>query len=102
MINKHALRNALIPIITQTGMGASILIGGAMVTEVVFAIPGMGTYMVNSIRAMDYPAVLGAVVVIAVCASLILLLMDLGYALVDPRIRSQFKTRKAPSGSTQP
>jgi peptide/nickel transport system permease protein len=102
VINKHALRNALIPIITQTGMGASILIGGAMVTEVVFAIPGMGTYMVNSIRAMDYPAVLGAVVVIAVCASLILLLMDLGYALVDPRIRSQFKSKKALSRGARP
>lgn len=95
VINRHALRNALIPIITQAGMGATILIGGAMVTEIVFAIPGMGTYLVNSIRAMDYPAVLGAVLVIAACASLILLVMDLFYAFVDPRIRSQFKARAA-------
>ena len=93
VINKHALRNALIPIITQAGMGATILIGGAMVTEIVFAIPGMGTYLVNSIRAMDYPAVLGAVLVIAFCACLILLLMDLCYAFVDPRIRSQFRAK---------
>jgi len=93
VINKHALKNALIPILTQIGMGACMLIGGAMVTEMVFSIPGMGTYLVNSIRAMDYPAVLGAVLVVAICSCIILLIIDLCYAFVDPRIRSQFRSK---------
>lgn len=94
VINRHALKNALIPVITQVGMAICILIGGAMVTEIVFSIPGMGTYMVNSIRGLDYPAVLGSVVVVAVFSSLVLLIVDLAYAFVDPRIRSQFASRK--------
>jgi len=89
----------MIPIITQIGMSLSILIGGAMVTEVVFAIPGMGTYLVQSIRALDYPAILGTSIVIAFFSSVILLAVDLLYALVDPRIRSQFKGKKAFRGS---
>lgn len=99
VIMKHALRNALIPIITQIGLSLSILIGGAMVTEVVFAIPGMGTYLVQSIRALDYPAILGTSIVIAFFSSVILLIVDLLYALVDPRIRSQFKGKKSFGGS---
>lgn len=95
VITKHALRNTLIPVITMTGMGISILIGGAMVTEIVFAIPGMGTYLVISIRALDYPAVLGTVIVLATLSTVIMLLVDLAYALVDPRIRSQFKGKKS-------
>ncbi len=94
VITKHALRNAMIPIITQIGMSTSMLIGGAMVTEIVFAIPGMGTYLVNSIRALDYPAILSTAIVIAFFTSIIMLIIDLAYAFVDPRIRSQFKGKK--------
>lgn len=94
VILKHALRNALIPIITQVGMGVSILIGGAMVTEVVFSIPGMGTYLVQSIRGLDYPAILSTAVVMSFFTSVVMLLIDLTYALVDPRIRSQFKGKR--------
>ena len=94
IIFRHGFRNALIPIITQIGGAAASMIGGALITEIVFSIPGMGTYMVNSIKAKDYPVVLGCVVVLAIFASIILLLTDLCYALVDPRIRAQFSARK--------
>lgn len=87
---KHALKNALIPIITSLGNSGSTLLGGAVITEAVFSIPGMGSYIVNSIKGRDYPAVLGAVLALALCASLILLISDLAYAFVDPRIRAQY------------
>lgn len=94
VISKHALKNAMVPIITQMGMGFCMVVGGAMVTEAVFAIPGIGSYMVNSIKSMDYPAVLGSVLAVAFTASIVLLLMDLCYAFVDPRIRSQYKSKR--------
>lgn len=94
IITRHALKNAMVPIITQMGMGVCMLLGGAMVTEIVFAIPGIGTYMVNSIKSLDYPAVLGSVLMVAFTASVVLLLVDLCYAFVDPRIRGQYKTSR--------
>ena len=94
VIFKHALRNAWIPILTQIGTGVCALLGGAVVSEMVFAIPGIGTYMTQSISKYDYPCLLGSVVVVSVTASIILLLLDLSYALVDPRIRGQYQTHK--------
>ena len=90
IILKHGLKNALIPIITQIGGAAAGMIGGAMITEIVFSIPGMGTYMTNAIQSRDYPVVLGCVVVLSFLACIILLITDLAYAFVDPRIRAQF------------
>lgn len=87
---KHALRNAFIPIITSLGGAGCMILGGSMITETVFAIPGMGTLIVNSIKGRDYPSVLGAVLVLSMCASLFLLLSDLAYAFVDPRIKAQY------------
>lgn len=98
VINKHALKNAMIPILTQTGIAACTLLGGAIVIEMVFSVPGIGTYMVNSIKSMDYPSILGCVLVVAFCASVILLLVDLCYAFVDPRIFSQYSAKKASKG----
>ena len=94
---KHALKNALIPVITQIGGAAAAMIGGAVVIELVFSIPGMGSYISSAIKAQDYPVVLGSVVVLSVFSSLILLVTDLAYAAVDPRIKAQFsggKTKK--------
>ncbi len=84
---KHAFRNALIPIITVTGLQFGTLLGGAVLTESVFAWPGIGRLMVDSIIARDYPVVQAAVLVVAVGFIAINLLVDILYAYVDPAIR---------------
>lgn len=99
VISRHALRNALIPIITVIGVQFAVALGGAVVNEQVFAIPGLGKLMVDSIKARDYPVVQGGVLVIAVMFSVLNLCIDMLYAYVDPRIKSQYvstskKTKK--------
>ncbi len=91
VIYRHALRNALIPVITAAGQGFGIMLGGALVIETVFSIPGLGTYMVSAIGNRDYPAIQGAVVFLSIVFGLAMLLVDLIYAFVDPRIKSQYK-----------
>jgi len=91
IIIKHALKNALIPVITVIGLSFGVLLGGAVLTETVFAIPGVGNYMVQSIRARDAPIIQGGVLLFALAFSFINLLVDILYGFVDPRIRSQFK-----------
>ncbi len=83
---KHALKNALIPVITVMGMQFGILLGGAVLTETVFSWPGVGRLMVDSILARDYPVVQGAVLVLAVFFVTINLVVDIIYAFLDPRI----------------
>ena len=87
---RHMLKNALIPIVTVIGLQFGVLLGGSVITENVFAWPGLGKYVVDSITNRDTPAVLGCVVVIAVLFSLVNLLVDLLYGFIDPRIKSQF------------
>ena len=91
---KHALANALIPILTIVGIQFASGLGGAVVNEQVFAIPGLGKMMVDAIKARNYPLVQGSVLVLAVLQSLVNLVVDLLYAWVDPRIRSQYVSRK--------
>ena len=91
VIFKHALRNALIPVITLAGISFGGLLGGAILTETVFAIPGVGGYMVQSIRSRDTPIIQGGVLMIAIGFSFVNLLVDILYSFVDPRIRSQYK-----------
>ncbi len=88
---KHALRNALIPIVTQAGGSFGLLLGGALINETIFAIPGLGSYMVTAIKGRDYPAVQGAVVLVAIAFGLVMLAVDILYAFIDPRIRAQYK-----------
>ena len=90
IIIKHALKNALIPIITVLGIQLGIMLGGAVLTETVFSIPGLGKYMVDSIKNRDYPVVQGGVLLLALVFSLVNLLVDIIYAYVDPRIKSQY------------
>ncbi len=87
----HALKNALIPIITVIGLQFGYLLGGAVLTETIFSISGVGRLMVDSIKSQDFPVVQGAVLFIAVIFSVVNLLVDIMYAYVDPRIRSQYK-----------
>src|SRR2546428_651777 len=86
-VSRHALKNAFIPVVTVIGLNVGSLLGGAILTETIFAWPGVGRLVVDSIFARDYPIVQGAVLVIAILFVLINLLVDLSYAYLDPRIR---------------
>ena len=83
----HALKNAAVPILTAIGIGIALLIGGAVVTESVFAIPGIGRLTVDAILQRDYPVIQGVVLVCSVAYVLVNLLVDLAYCILDPRIR---------------
>jgi peptide/nickel transport system permease protein len=87
VLARHAFRNAVIPTITVVGASFALLLGGAVVTETVFAIPGVGQLVVESISRRDYPVLQGTVLFVAAVYVLVNLLVDLVYALLDPRIR---------------
>ncbi|HEX7555093.1 MAG TPA: ABC transporter permease [Leptolinea sp.] len=87
VISKHAMRNAMIPIVTIIGIETGSLLSGAVLTETVFALPGVGTALVGAILARDYPVVQGFTLIIAIIFVLVNLLVDLSYAYLDPRIR---------------
>jgi peptide/nickel transport system permease protein len=87
VVVRHGLKNALVPIITVIGVQTGVLLGGAVLTETVFAWPGVGTLMVQGILARDFPLVQGCVLIIAMTFVLINLAVDLAYAWLDPRIR---------------
>ena len=91
IIMKHALKNTLIPVITIVGLTFGGLLGGAILTETVFAISGLGNYMVQSIRSRDMPIIQGGVLMMAIVFSFVNLLVDILYSYIDPRIRSQYK-----------
>ena len=93
VIYKHALPNALIPIITILGTTLARIFGTGMLTETIFSIPGVGYYMVKAVNNRDYPAVQGSVLVLAIVFSVVMLLTDLVMATVDPRIKAQFASR---------
>jgi len=88
VIFKHALRNALLPVITILGLSVPGLIGGSVIFESIFAIPGMGQLFYGAVMARDYPLVMGELVIGAVLTLMGNMLADVGYALVDPRIRT--------------
>ncbi len=87
VVMKHALRNALIPILTVAGFQIGGLLGGAVITESIFGLPGMGTLSINSIHNRDYPLIQGSTLFIVVAYLFVNLLVDISYAYVDPRIR---------------
>jgi peptide/nickel transport system permease protein len=87
VIYKHTLKNALIPIITIVGMEFGTLLGGTVITETVFSMNGIGRYVVESIQFRDFPALQGSILFISLAFVLVILIVDLSYSLVDPRIR---------------
>ncbi|WP_457587075.1 ABC transporter permease [Ensifer canadensis] len=87
VVMKHALKNALIPILTIVGLTAAVLISGAVVTETVFGLPGVGNLVVSAVLRRDYPVIQGALLVIAALYVLINFAIDMLYLLVDPRVR---------------
>ena len=91
IIIKHALRNALMPVVTTLGTSFGASLGGAIIAETVFAMPGMGTLITTAIRQKDIPMVMGSTLFLAVLFSLIILLVDILYAVIDPRIMDKYK-----------
>ncbi|MDV4154880.1 MULTISPECIES: ABC transporter permease [Rhizobium] len=87
VISKHALRNALLPIVTLIGSTIGLAIGGAIFIESVFNWPGMGLLLVDAVQTRDYPVIMGATLVIGACVIVVNLLTDITYAVVDPRIK---------------
>jgi peptide/nickel transport system permease protein len=94
VIGKHALRNALLPVVTILGLSLPGLIGGSVIIESIFAIPGMGQLMVQSVFSRDYPVVMGNLVIVAALTLVANLIADIGYGLVDPRIRLGGRRRR--------
>jgi ABC-type dipeptide/oligopeptide/nickel transport system permease component len=86
---RHALKNALIPTVTMLGLQLGALLGGAVVTETIFSRPGLGRLAVDAIAGRDFPLIQGTVLFAAVTYVLVNLIVDLLYAIIDPRIRYQ-------------
>jgi peptide/nickel transport system permease protein len=84
---RHALKNAMVPILTMFGLGLAGMIGGLVISEQVFAIPGMGRLIVDAVATRDYPLIQGTLLLIAVSYVVINLVIDLSYLYFDPRIR---------------
>ncbi len=87
VIVKHALRNALLPVVTVIGSTIGLAIGGAIFVESVFNWPGMGLLLVDAVTSRDYPVIMGATLVIGACVIVVNLLTDIAYAVIDPRIK---------------
>lgn len=94
VIFRHALKNAVIPVITVVGSQFGASLSGAMVSEVIFSIPGTGQYLLSALQNRDYPVIQGGVLFLSVVFSLVILLIDIIYAIIDPRIRSQYGGKK--------
>lgn len=94
VIWKHMFPNAMMPIITIVVSGLTRIVGGTAVIENIFSIPGVGQYMLNGINSMDFPVIRGSVIVLSLFSALSVLLMDLVYAFVDPRIKAQYASGK--------
>jgi peptide/nickel transport system permease protein len=87
VIVRHALRNALIPVVTLVGLQAPLLIGGAVIVEQIFVIPGMGMLLLDAVNQRDYPVITGVFLIVGVAVMVINLLVDLSYGLLDPKVR---------------
>ena len=98
VIYKHLMPNALIPVINNLGTQFAVVIAGTVVIESVFSFPGVGLYLLSGISARDYPVIRGCVLILAVFASLAVLIVDLIYAFIDPRIKAQYANTAAKKG----
>lgn len=93
VICRHALRNALMPVVTMVGMNFGVLLGGTVTMEAVFTLNGVGTLILTSIRSKDIPVVIGAIVILAVCYTLVMLVVDILYGFIDPQIKARYLKR---------
>jgi peptide/nickel transport system permease protein len=90
VVRKHALRNCMIPLATVTGISVAAVLSGSIIVETIFSIPGMGLYLMDGILSRDYPVINGSVVVISLLVCFVNLFVDVIYAFIDPRVRTQF------------
>ncbi|NLL47656.1 MAG: ABC transporter permease [Firmicutes bacterium] len=88
---RHAMKNALLPVITVAGTSFGAMLGGAIAIENLFGLPGLGTYIADGIALKDVPAVMGGIIVYSLLFSIVILLVDISYALVDPRIKAKYQ-----------
>ncbi len=93
VIFKHALRNALLPVITMMGMDFGGMLGGTVTIETVFSLPGVGTLILEGIRMKDVPLVTGSLVILAICFTSVMLIIDILYAFIDPQIKARYLKR---------
>ena len=93
-IMKHAFRNALIPIVTNIGLAFLAVLGGTVTTERIFAWPGVGRAVIDAVGSRDFPVVTGFVIVMSVFSSVMMLLLDIVYAFIDPRIKAAYASKK--------
>ncbi len=93
MITKHCLRNGMIPVLTVVGGSMAALVGNSLVCETIFSIPGVGSYMITGVNQRDMPVVLGCVIVLAFLFSLTMLVCDLLYTVIDPRLKTMFVSK---------
>ena len=94
VIWKHALKNALLPVVTSIGMRFGCLLAGMVTTEKLFSIPGIGSLIVDSISLKDEPMIIGCAIMGSVCFTLLMIGVDLIYAFIDPRIRAKYSKRR--------
>ena len=94
VIWKHVLKNALLPVVTNVGLSLGTLICGAVVTEKIFSIPGIGSLIVDRINYQDEPVIIAGTILIAICFTVVMLLVDIIYAFIDPRIRAKYAKTK--------
>ncbi len=94
VITKHALRNALIPIVTVVGFQMTMIMSGSVVIETIFSIPGMGSYLLTGIVQRDYQVINGCVLLLSLTICVMNLLVDIAYAFIDPRIKAQYSSGK--------
>ena len=87
----HALKNAMMPVVTQLGMSFASLLGGALITEMVFGLPGFGSAIVNAIKTKDIPIVMGGIIFLSATFILIMLAVDLIYAFIAPRVKDMYE-----------
>ena len=91
---KHALKNALLPVVTSIGMRFGCLLAGMVTTEQLFSIPGVGSLIVESISTKDEPMIIGCAVMVSICFTLLMIGVDVIYACIDPRIRAKYSKRR--------
>jgi len=94
VLYRHALKNALIPVIMTVGTMFGMSLGGALIAEVIFSIPGLGNYTLTGLVNRDYPVIQGSVLFLSALFSIVILLIDIVFAFIDPRIRSQYVRAK--------
>ena len=94
VIWKHALRNALMPVVTQIGMSLGLLICGSVVIEKMFTLPGIGSLIIDRINFKDEPIIIAGVILISICFTVVMLLVDIIYAFIDPRIKAKYSNAK--------